>query len=225
MGPPQSGPIWSQLKLISSTATLSCVEPDRGRLGVEARDRQISVEAAKHYNYFRDYDPAIGRYLEPDPLGVLLARSPGLQERLNNMFGYVNGNPVRFVDYRGLCACKGGTWDQEFGDFGFQVALGGYFSGGNVNLSCKSNPDLKCSAKQVCIGGGPTPVPVLAGRLAAELTEHPTAAISSAGATGKYRSAWDRFRYRAMAMEARRPAAPISDGLRAERLSAARHTT
>ena len=72
------------------------------------------------------------------------------------MFGYVNGNPVRFVDYRGLCACKGGTWDQEFGDFGFQVALGGYFSGGNVNLSCKSNPDLKCSAKQVCIGGGPT---------------------------------------------------------------------
>jgi len=25
---------------------------------------------AKHYNYFRDYDPSIGRYVESDPLGV-----------------------------------------------------------------------------------------------------------------------------------------------------------
>ena len=26
--------------------------------------------AAQHYNYFRDYDPSLGRYLQPDPLGV-----------------------------------------------------------------------------------------------------------------------------------------------------------
>jgi RHS repeat-associated protein len=25
-------------------------------------------ETGKHYNYFRDYDPAIGRYVESDPL-------------------------------------------------------------------------------------------------------------------------------------------------------------
>jgi RHS repeat-associated protein len=113
------------------------------------------AETGKHYNYFRDYDPAIGRYVQADPLGVMLARSPELQSQLNHMYGYVNGNPIKFVDYRGLCACSGGTWNQDFGDFGFQVAAGGYFGGSNVNLSCKSNPGLKCSAKQVCIGGGP----------------------------------------------------------------------
>ena len=97
MGPPQSGPIWSQLKLISSTATLSCVEPDRGRLGVEARDRQISVEAAKHYNYFRDYDPAIGRYLESDPIGL----EAGL-----NTFLYVSAAPLGLSDVTGLASGK-----------------------------------------------------------------------------------------------------------------------
>jgi len=27
-------------------------------------------EPTKHYNYFRDYDPAIGRYVESDPIGL-----------------------------------------------------------------------------------------------------------------------------------------------------------
>jgi hypothetical protein len=26
---------------------------------------------------------------------------------------------------------------------------------GNVNLTCKSNPSVKCKARQTCIGGGP----------------------------------------------------------------------
>ncbi len=28
-------------------------------------------ETGLHYNYFRDYDPATGRYLQSDPIGVL----------------------------------------------------------------------------------------------------------------------------------------------------------
>ena len=27
-------------------------------------------ETGKHYNYFRDYDPASGRYIESDPIGL-----------------------------------------------------------------------------------------------------------------------------------------------------------
>jgi len=72
-----------------------------------------------------------------------------------NTYGYVKGSPLKFADPLGLCACAGGTWDQSFGDASGQVAVGGYGSGGTVNLSCRSNKSLKCKAQQVCIGGGP----------------------------------------------------------------------
>jgi len=46
-----------------------------------------------HYNYFRDYDASIGRYLESDPLGLYGGA---------NTFGYVAGNPLRYFDRKGL---------------------------------------------------------------------------------------------------------------------------
>ena len=53
------------------------------------------VETAKHYNYFRDYDPAIGRYIESDPIGL----KGGL-----STYGYVMGQPLRYFDPSGLAA-------------------------------------------------------------------------------------------------------------------------
>ena len=47
---------------------------------------------AIHYNYFRDYEPALGRYLESDPVGL----SAGL-----NTYGYVGGDPLGFIDPTG----------------------------------------------------------------------------------------------------------------------------
>ena len=46
-----------------------------------------------HYNYYRDYDPSLGRYVESDPLGVQVGR---------DTFGYVRGNPIARVDPDGL---------------------------------------------------------------------------------------------------------------------------
>jgi RHS repeat-associated protein len=53
-------------------------------------------ETGLHYNYFRDYDPVTGRYIQSDPIGL----AGGL-----NTYGYANQNPLNFIDPYGLSAC------------------------------------------------------------------------------------------------------------------------
>jgi len=50
-------------------------------------------ETGLHYNYFRYYKPEIGRYLTPDPIGLLGGINP---------FIYVANNPINRIDPSGL---------------------------------------------------------------------------------------------------------------------------
>ncbi|NBQ68345.1 MAG: hypothetical protein EBU46_05730, partial [Nitrosomonadaceae bacterium] len=87
-------------------------------------------ETNLRYNYFRDYDPRIGRYLESDPIGLM----GGL-----NTFGYVGQNPLGFVDPTGECpACIAATVGAFVGagtDLTLQLIQNG---GTGSNLSFRS---------------------------------------------------------------------------------------
>jgi RHS repeat-associated protein len=70
---------------------------------------QFFDQATKlHYNYFRDYDPRLGRYIESDPIGL----AGGI-----NSYAYVGGNPVNHTDPLGLTQGTDSFPSQVIGGF------------------------------------------------------------------------------------------------------------
>ena len=59
----------------------------------------FDAESGLHYNYFRNYDPETGRYLESDPIGLAGGMNP---------YSYVGGNPLSGIDPFGLATV--GSW-------------------------------------------------------------------------------------------------------------------
>src|SRR5208282_3661895 len=78
-----------------------------------------------NHNGFRDYDPAIGRYLEVDPIGIVGGLNP---------YGYAGQNPTRWVDPSGLdLMVITGGWNggiNVFGHSSVAVTSAGVYSYG-----------------------------------------------------------------------------------------------
>jgi len=55
-------------------------------------------ETGLHYNYFRDYNPGIGRYIEPDPIGLM----GGI-----NVYAYCMNDPINMADPSGQVGIPG----------------------------------------------------------------------------------------------------------------------
>jgi RHS repeat-associated protein len=77
------------LNQIVGTATLPYLFVFDNAFPGQKRDR----ESGKHYNYFRDYDPSIGRFPQSDPIGL----KGGL-----STYSYVRNGPTQLRDPLGL---------------------------------------------------------------------------------------------------------------------------
>lgn len=65
----------------------------RQRFPMRFAGQYFDDESGLHYNGMRDYDPTVGRYLQPDPLGLMSGQT--------NLYAYANNSPLAFTDPTG----------------------------------------------------------------------------------------------------------------------------
>ena len=71
------------------------------KLNLRADGQYEDSETGLYYNWYRYYNPSLGRYITSDPLGL----AAGM-----NTYIYVNGNPINYTDPQGLCPwCAAGA--------------------------------------------------------------------------------------------------------------------
>jgi RHS repeat-associated protein len=112
------------------------IQTDTGKFAYNARfpGQLFDKETNNYYNYFRDYDPSIGRYVQSDPIG--LAAGP-------NTYAYAGSNPLQFADPAGLevtmiLNTNSGTLSVTDNNTGANVKAGA-FTGGRADYSGRIN--------------------------------------------------------------------------------------
>ena len=96
------------------------------------------AETGYSYNYFRDYDPTTGRYIQSDPIGLI----GGF-----NTYVYGMNNAIRFIDPRGLDVWVGGELTG-----GVHVGPFGVFAGGGQIVNSQTGET--CTFATICGRGG-----------------------------------------------------------------------
>jgi RHS repeat-associated protein len=94
-------PVWRWDQVEPFGDNLPNEDPDGngtpGHMPLRFPGQYFDKETNLAYNYYRDYDPAIGRYVQSDPIGL----KGGL-----NTYAYVDSDPLGSTDEKGLAKGK-----------------------------------------------------------------------------------------------------------------------
>jgi RHS repeat-associated protein len=115
-------------------------------------------ETGLHYNYYRDYNPVVGRYVEADPVGI--------DRGENHLFVYVRNNAVNWIDPEGtevkLCNRAKQGWPIRLGPvhhsyvdvngtiYGFHPENNKALDKGKVEIE-QLGKDIKCGQPLKCV--------------------------------------------------------------------------
>jgi RHS repeat-associated protein len=106
-------------------------------LHVRFPGQYFDAESELHYNYYRDYDPSTGRYVQSDPTGL----AGGV-----NTFAYAHSRPTLGIDPFGLF-----TLTTEV-SWGMADNIGGWWNFGQLG-GTNAKVTTRCSCTQQCEGG------------------------------------------------------------------------
>ncbi|QGM44960.1 RHS repeat domain-containing protein [Methylocystis heyeri] len=113
----------------------------------------FQLETGLAYNWHRHYDPSLGRYIQPDPLGLTALMSDG-----PSVYGYVGGNPLAKVDPRGtqeVGVCVIGGLANPLCDVAIvQTGIEACFVGYELYLSSSRTGSCSCSHRDIYSPGG-----------------------------------------------------------------------
>ncbi|WP_371747460.1 RHS repeat domain-containing protein [Caballeronia sp. Sq4a] len=86
--------VWrTHYQVWGNTVVETAVEEYRPQQNLRYQGQYLDRETGLHYNLFRYYDPEVGRFVTPDPIGL----TGGL-----NLYRYAP-NPISWIDPWGLC--------------------------------------------------------------------------------------------------------------------------
>lgn len=136
--------IWTwQLRLDPFGETLPNQDPDADGLqyafNLRFPGQHFDNETGLHYNYFRDYEPGTGRYVQSDPIGL----SGG-----TGTYAYVDSNSLGRRDPLGLW-WKQGLTDPGY-DWGECLANGGDINSCRGSLIAEADEELTFSMINYC---------------------------------------------------------------------------
>jgi len=117
--------------LVDPASTVTC--------NLRFSKQYYDAETGLHYNTMRYYDPELGRYMRPDPMGI---------EPADNVYSFANNCPTYFVDIKGL-ACSG--------CHGIAYAFGGekkLWKGFGIEVKAKYKVNAKGQVCKVCCDDG-----------------------------------------------------------------------
>jgi RHS repeat-associated protein len=117
---------WGAAHSITGTASLNARFPGQW----------FQSESGLHYNWHRHYDPSLGSYTQPDPLGFIDGPS---------VYGYAGGRPQMAVDLDGRNSVTGGWIGQGVGTM--TPIPGGAWVGRGIGMAVGAGIAYYCAKK------------------------------------------------------------------------------